>query len=235
MPSNVLNAGAGNDSVLIREVLLMKFGSFIFATMTFSLVALAQNPITADSPFQMRYASNLTAGTAVINISNSGSRGGVTLQAGTTASVGGSICVNVYAFDPQEEIVSCCSCPVTPNGLASLTVQQDLLSNTLTGITPTSVVIKLLATAPVGGTCNNSAASVGSETPVSGLLAWGTTLHAATGVPAFALTETPFTPARLDPSELARLQNTCGFIAAQGSGFGVCASCRVGGLGAVAQ
>jgi len=212
----------------------MKLRMLLFATMIFSVVAFAQNPITADSPFQIRYASNLIVADSVINISNSGSRGGVTLQAGTSASIGGAICANVYAFAPDEEILSCCSCPVTPNGLASLSVRRDLTSNTLTGIVPNSIVIKLYATVPVGGSCSNSAGSVGSATQATGMLAWGTTNH-ANNTGGFSVTETAFTPAGLDPSELARLQSTCSFILAQGSGFGICNSCQVGGLGAVAQ
>jgi hypothetical protein len=209
----------------------------VFGTLVFSVVALAQNPITADSPYQIRYASNLNFGDSVVNISNTGSRGGVTTQSGTSASIGGSICANVYVFDPQEEIVSCCSCPVTPNGLVALSVRNDLISNSLTPATPTSVVIKLVSTVPVGGTCTNSAGAIGSATLANGMVAWGTTLHANTSTPVAtgSVTETAFTPAALDSSEVARLQFTCGFILAQGSGFGVCRSCRLGGLGAVAQ
>jgi hypothetical protein len=43
-----------------------------FAAIAFSMVAAAQNSITADSPFQVRYASNLTAGDSVINVTNTG-------------------------------------------------------------------------------------------------------------------------------------------------------------------
>lgn len=202
-----------------------------------SVAAFAQNPITADSPYQIRYASNLSIGDSVVNISNTGARGGVTLQSGTSASIGGSVCANVFVFTPDEEIVSCCSCPVTPNGLVSLSAQKDLIVNPLTRATPTSVVIKLVATVPVGGSCNNSAAAVGTATLAPGMVAWGTTLHANTSAAAgtYGVTETAFTPASLSASELARLANTCTFILSQGSGFGVCNSCRLGGLGAVAQ
>ena len=61
----------------------------IAAAVATSAVAYAQNPITADSPYQIRYASNLTVGDSAVNISNTGAHGGVTLQSGTTASVGG--------------------------------------------------------------------------------------------------------------------------------------------------
>lgn len=200
----------------------------ILAAISFSVVAFAQPNVTVDSPFQVRYASNLNIGDSVINITNSGARG-AGLAAGTSASTTGAICVNVYAFSPDEQMISCCSCPVTPNGLVSLSSRNDLISNTLTPAVPTSIVVKLLASTPVAGSCSGSAAAPGPLT--SGMLAWGTTLHATPTAGAFALTETQFLPATLSAGELARLTNLCTFINANGSGFGICRSCRLGGLG----
>src|ERR1700692_4987479 len=214
---------------------MLHFRTFLFATMA-AVAAFAQNPITADSPYQVKYASNLNIGDSVVNITNTGAHG-AGLGSGTSASVTGAICVNVYVFDPTEEIVSCCSCPVTPNGLVSLSAKNDLINNPLFPRTPTSIVIKLVATAPVGGSCNNSALLAGTPTLVPGLAAWGTTLHTNTSAAAgtYAVTETAFTPATLSAGELARLAYTCGLVANQGSGFGVCASCRLGGLGATRE
>jgi hypothetical protein len=211
--------------------------TLVLTTLATAAAAFAQNPITADSPYQVRYASNLAIGDSFVNISNTGARGGVTLQSGTSASIGGSICANVFVFTPDEEIVSCCSCPVTPNGLVSLSAQKDLISNPLTRGTPTSIVIKLVATVPVGGSCNNSAAGVTTETLSNGMVAWGTTLHSNTSAAAgtYNTTETAFTPSTLSASELTRLGSTCSFVIAQGSGFGVCNSCRLGGLGGAAS
>jgi hypothetical protein len=195
-----------------------------------SMTAFAQPNVTLDSPFQVRYASNLNQpGDSVINITNSGARGAA-LQAGTSASITGSICVNVYAFSPDEQMISCCSCPVTPNGLRSLSAKADLINNTLTPAVPTSIVVKLLASEPIGGSCNNSAASPGALT--SGMVAWGTTVHAGPAAGTFSATETPFIPATLSAGELSRLTNLCTFIIANGTGFGICNSCRLGGLGA---
>lgn len=206
----------------------------VFAAMTTVVAAYGQNPIAADSPFQVRYASNLGIGDSVINITNTGARGAGN-QSGTSASLTGSICANVYTFSADEQLVSCCSCAVTPNGLVSLSVKSDLVSNTLTPAVPTSVVIKLVATVPVGGTCNNSAFTVGQNNggaaTTAGLAAWGTTLHASpAGGP--AVTETAFTPATLSTGEANRLGSLCTFIGNNGSGFGICRSCRLGGLGA---
>jgi hypothetical protein len=179
----------------------------------------------------------------VINITNTAARGAGP-GFGTSASVTGAICVNVYVYDPSEEVVSCCSCPLTPNGLISLSAQNDLISNPLTRGNPTSIVIKLLATVPVGGTCNNSALLAGAPTTAPGMVAWGTTVHAnnmsgptissAASDPG-SVTETAFTPASLSTGEFARLSYGCGVVANVGSGFGICNSCRLGGLGASKQ
>jgi hypothetical protein len=201
--------------------------TLLFAAMVTTVGAYAQT----DTPYQVRYASNLNVGDSYINITNTGANG-AGLGEGTTANVTGAICVNVYAYDPTEETVSCCSCPVTPNGLVSLSVDRDIISNPLTPRTPTSVVIKLVATAPVGGSCTGSALLAGTPTLANGMLAWGTTIHLQTiaGVSTYQTTEERFAPSTLSAGEQARLAYSCGFVGNQGSTFGVCASCRVGGL-----
>jgi hypothetical protein len=233
---------------------MLNFRTLLLATMA-AAAAYAQSPITADAPYQVRYASNLAIGDSVINITNTGAAVGggpgigvsampPGLGSGTSASVTGAICVNVYVYDPSEEVVSCCSCPVTPNGLVSLSARNDLINNPLTRGIPTSIVIKLLATVPVSGSCNNSALLAGTPTLAPGMAAWGTTVHAnPTSGPTLAsvaagtnaITETAFTPANLSGGELARLAYSCGVVANVGSGFGVCNSCRLGGLGAAKQ
>jgi hypothetical protein len=196
-------------------------------------LAVAADPITADSPFQVRYASNLTAGDSVINITNTGANGASLYGPGFGGATG-NLCVNVYALDPGEELVSCCSCLVTPDGLASISVINSLISNTNTSVRPTSVVIKLVSSLAggdgTGTSCHNSAA--GPLTPAIGMAAWGTTIHAS---PAgtFAVTETPFTPSTLSAGELASLTGRCRSIIGNSSGAGICASCNTGGLGAV--
>jgi hypothetical protein len=174
----------------------------------------AQAPADA---FQIRYAANLNAGDSVINITNAGSIDGV--------DPAGRICVNVYAYRPDEEPVSCCACPVTPNGLKSLSVNKDLNSNPVFPETQNALVIKLYATVPVGGACN--AAAPGAAAP--GMRAWGTTLHAAPGG-GYAVTETAFSQAPLSAGELGKLTSVCSFIQTYASGHGICNSCATGGL-----
>ena len=212
----------------------MKYFKLSLAAIALSVVAMAQ---ATDAPFQIRYASNLTSGDSVINITNSGANGASLTGPGFGGAVG-NICVNVYAFDPFEEMVSCCSCLVTPNGLVSLSVNNDLISNTVTGVRPSSVVVKLLSTLAgangSGSSCTNSAATAagGNSVIVPGLLAWGTTIHAGAVAGTFGVTETAFSPATLSAGELVSITNRCTNIIGNDSGFGICRSCRPGALGA---
>ncbi|HLH19717.1 MAG TPA: beta-propeller fold lactonase family protein [Bryobacteraceae bacterium] len=194
----------------------------------------------AQQAFVSRYFTNLAAGESYINLTNTGANGASLLGPGFGAAAG-NICVNVYAFDPSEEMISCCSCLVTPNQVINLGVNRDLVSNTLTGGIPASVTVDLITTlAGPGGSgtnCANSAASASTPALVPGLAAWGTTLHASPSLPLpppspFVVTEAPFTPATLSVGELSSLAGRCASILANGSGSGICQSCRAGGLGA---
>ncbi len=201
----------------------------IFAAMTLcSVVALAQ---AQDGYFQVRYASNLPIGDSVVNATNTGA-------SSTTAfpNQNGSICMNVYTFSPDEQLISCCTCPITPDGLVSLSARNDLISNTLTPGVPTSIVVKLLGSTGAPA-CNASTVGNGTNNLALGLAAWGTTIHelpVTPGSPAttYGVTETAFTNATLSGAELNRITTLCGFIQTNGSGFGICKSCRFGGLAA---
>lgn len=168
--------------------------------------------------FQVRYVSNLDIGDSIINISNDGES-----ENGTLFAPGGNLCVGVYSFDPSEELLSCCTCTVSPNGLVSLSARK-INSTNLTPEVPTSLVIKLIATS-----CDSGALA-------GGMHAWGTTIHALPTTPvSFGLTETPFSTATLSPTELAHINEFCQFNQANGTGFGICSGCNAGALGAAAS
>jgi hypothetical protein len=211
----------------------MNMRVLFLAVLVFSMAAFAQSlplaaPVVpeADGVYQLRYLANLNVGDSYVNLTNAGTLSGF--------DPAGRICVNVYTFDPAEELISCCACPVTPNGLNSLSARNDLISNTLTPGVPTSITVKLLSSVPLpGGVCNPS--SPNAANLVRGMRAWATTLHLNTsGSPAvgYQLTETEFSKVELSATELAKLTGFCAFIQANGSGFGICKSCRFGALAA---
>ncbi len=177
--------------------------------------------VTGPNPnggFQIRYAANLAAGESYVNLTNTG------------ASQGASICANVYTFSPDEQLISCCSCLITPNAIVSLGVKADLVSNTLTPAVPGSVVIKVASSLAVSNTC--SPANPGTFN-VPGLAAWGTSLHAVGS--AYQQSETPFSASTPSLSEYNRITQLCSFINTAGSGYGICKSCRSGALGGAKQ
>jgi hypothetical protein len=195
--------------------------------------AAASATLFLGDPFLVSYAANLNIGESFIDIVNTGANGAPLLGPGFGGAAG-NICANVYAFDQGEELVACCSCLITPDQTVNLGVNRDLTVKTLTGVVPTSVVIKVLATlAGAGGTgtsCTNSAATVATATLANGVAAWGTTLH-GTPTAAFATTERPFLGATLSTGELASIGGRCASILGNGSTFGVCSSCKAGALG----
>ena len=228
-------------------------------------VAFAQQ----DGPFQVGYAADLNIGDSVVNISNDGNISGPfgAQIGGVSIPTWGNICANVYVFDPQEEEIGCCSCLVTPNGLNSLSVNSDLISNNLTPAVPTSVVIKIVGSVPVeapGTTnftvCNPAQAGtvvlsgnigglgVPQNIPVSGLVVWGTTLEPSSTPGTYSPVDVPFlngsliVPPNTNPptplvpgTELYGLTQLCNFIQSNGTGYGICKSCRLGALGGAKQ
>ncbi len=230
---NVTSVDEGTQVNTTGAVTAIESGVGLTATAT----VLVRSIIDPEEAFQVMYAANLASGDSVLNLTNTGTL--TRPNQGFTST--GNLCVNVYTFDASEELISCCSCLVTPNGLNSLSAKTDLISNTLTPGVPTSIVIKLVATRPLGlapdgtgGTCN--AAAPTPLTVVPGMRAWGTTIHALPTTPVqYGVTENPFSPSPVNVAELRKLTLFCGFIQANGSGFGICKSCRTGGLGASAK
>ena len=157
----------------------------------------------------------------------------------------GNVCVNTYVFDPQEEEIGCCACLVTPNGLNSLSVKSDLISNTLTPAVPTSAVIKLVGNVPGQDLAGNftvcNPATVDPTTLAFGAMAWGATLEPNGATGGYSVISFPFLQGNLSTvlnptptgstDELTALTQTCAFIQSNGSGYGICKSCRTGALG----
>ena len=243
-PSTIIFVQSGADTLVtgsctITATIQVLTSGMLTNTATGNRALIGQNPsasVQADSPagaFQVRYASNLTSGGSYVNLVNNGANGAGQSGPGFGGAAG-NICVNAYTFSPDEQLVACCSCLITPNGLASMAVDNDLLNNTLTGVRPNSVVVKLVNTAAGADftrtNCNNSAALAGSSNfPLAtGLTAFGTTIHPSVTPGSFSATESAFLNATLSPTELASITGRYTNILGNGSGFGICNGCRSG-------
>jgi hypothetical protein len=209
----------------------------VFAALMIIAVAASAQPFlnaAVPSAFQVKYVSNLAAGASYINIVNDGASATVG-NIGQFAS--GNICVQVYGFDQGEELQDCCTCTITPNGIASFTVGGTTAGlfngpgSTANGQVPTSAVVKLVSTSVAR--CD-AAVAVTTAQLADGMHAWGTALHKAPGG-TFATTETEFSRGDLSAAEYTHLTNFCAFIESNQSGFGVCPGCAQGALGANTQ
>jgi hypothetical protein len=204
---------------------------------------------TLDNQFQVHHYANLNLGDQFVDIVNTGANGASLTGPGVGGATG-NICANVYAFDIGEELLTCCSCLITPNQVVSLRVNADILAKPNHVFSGTSLTIKLLSTLAgplgTGGNCNlaatlaqNTGAPGSTNLIISGMAAWGVTIHnrnligpPPTSNPVFA--ETQFLTSTLSNPELASLTNRCNNITGNSSGFGVCpvTSCG-GGSGAI--
>jgi len=178
--------------------------------------ASAADAITA----QISYAANLKSGDSYVNLTNAGSVDGT--------DPAGDICANIYVFAEDQQLISCCSCQLTPNHLQTLSVENDLVANRLTPGMPIGITTLLLPTS--GTTCD--ATAPGPQ--ANGLLAWSTTAHVMTGS-TLAMTETRFLDTTLSTTELTKITGLCQWIETAGSGYGICGPCRVGAAGASKQ
>jgi hypothetical protein len=173
----------------------MKKLGFLMLTLAIAAMlggtALAQNPITEDSPYFTTYYSNANTTGApdeTVRIINGG-------------ATGGNLYADIYVFDDSEELQECCSCQVTPDGLLSESVNKNLTANPITGIKPTRGVIKVIASP------NNDATAIGTLS--TGLTGWST--HVQKLSSGFLLTEASMHPMSLSADEFSLLQSLCLF------------------------
>jgi hypothetical protein len=171
------------------------------------LIALVPFILTAQQPpdaFQIGTASNLYTTDAIVNLTNASTS---------------NICANTYLFN-QDRFIACCSSLIKPQQQYVISAQNLLpVSLSLDG-SPNSLTIKLLASTTITGaqSCNP---------------AWPDTVDKlATGLRA-SIQGVPFQQAQLSScvatspghpcmTELQQLSLFCGFILANGSGFGIC-------------
>ena len=133
----------------------------------------------------------------------------------------GDVCANIYVFDANQEMISCCSCRITPNGLLTLSVGLNLASNPVTSVVPVSGDVKIVSTAAVGNTrCTPLTYNGGI---LDSLVGFGTHLQTSGGtILGTYLSETNIPFAALSAAEQGFLPQACQFARYLGSGKGVC-------------
>jgi hypothetical protein len=168
--------------------------------------------------YQLAYFANRNNASGfdqVVNIVNPGAQGS------PMSSSEGLVCANIYVFAPDQQMIACCACPITADGLLSLSVNKNLTGNPLTGVAPNAGAIALVSSAPEESLCDPTAISIDNVEP--DLRAWSTHLVQATPGTLFTI-ETGFRQAPLGQDELSSsfLPSTCRFTEYLGSGKGVC-------------
>jgi hypothetical protein len=175
--------------------------SIAAALVSFAAGMSAQTPEPADT-FKVDYFSGAhntewVAPEGTVRITNVGTDIG-------KGNPSGDMAAGIFVFDPNQELTECCYCEITPDGLLTLSINNDLTNNPLTGNLLSSGVIKILGFSLSG-------------TLAPGIRAWATHIQ-STGV----TTETAFSDATLSAGELNRLGQQCAFIVNEGSGAGIC-------------
>jgi hypothetical protein len=164
----------------------------------------------ADSPsLIVDYYAN--AGNAVFPTPFAG-----TLRLDNPGSVGGDLWALIYVFDADQQLVECCGCRLTPDGLRVLDVNKDLTSN------PNNGLFSLSGTGVIK-VASSKGSNPGAPIVFAGtILGWGT--HEAHKD---YVTETNSQKVSVSQAEANRLATVCSIIQSNSSGAGIC-SCGWG-------
>ena len=137
-----------------------------------------------------------------------------TFRVSNTGATGQDVCAMVYVFAADQQMSECCGCRVTPNGLLTLSLNNNLNSNPLTRRTPTSGTVQVVA----GDASTNPTCDPTALTPAGALTVW------ATHIQNIASDSSSDTGGGGSPSNLSpvSLQTDCQFVNSLGSGQGTC-------------
>ncbi len=124
----------------------------------------------------------------------------------------------IYVYAADQQLTTCCGCPVSGNGLIHESVKTDLLSNYLTRTEPNEGVIQIISGIPNGGVCDPTDID---PFPVPEIDSWVTHVQNKVGT-AFPITEGRGDEELLSFNESATLQGDCASAVRLGSGYGVC-------------
>jgi hypothetical protein len=177
--------------------------------------ASAQQPTIPDSlkVDYFAYANTAGAPDGTVRLSNPG-------------TTGGNVCAAIFVFNADQEVQACCSCLLTPDGLLTLSVNDDLTTNPLTGVTLISGSFSIISTATVNGSCPLPT----TLNPISGgVRSWSTHIEQLRfkATKRYSGTVAPSQDATLSATEESTLATDCYDIYVAGSGHGFC-TCGTG-------
>ena len=189
----------------------MKFRSLLFllaTALTLGSAALAQN-VGDNTVYFVTYFSN----------GNTSSAPDQTIRIINDGDTAAPLWASFYVFDDSEEMEECCSCEVTPDGLLSESVNQQLTASTFSARSEISRgVIKVISSSVPAIESTNY-----TNTPAPGLRMWAThTQVKKAGGSAYFVTETQAADSNLGSTEESNLEILCGWVNYLGSGWGVC-------------
>jgi hypothetical protein len=167
--------------------------------------------------------------TAYYDVSEDTGAGDNVLRLSLPTRSDGNLCAMIYVFDDDEELGECCGCPLTPNQLATLSVENDLTSNwEIAGFDTDSGVIQIMSFKPNNLTsCDPAKGCNGGCDPTTGgspdITLNGSITHTQLIGRIVDLTEVDITDnGNSDSSECPYLEDQCASIISNGSGRGVC-------------
>ena len=155
----------------------------------------------------------------------------------------------LFRSDNTEELIECCGCKLTPNGLRTFSINSDLTANPSNGMLPTTGVIKVISATenpnpahPAFGKCDptgNPAGCLlptkcdltgglsftnqaGSIVPTPDVRAWATHIQNRGPSGSYPATAAEFQDSTLASWELAYDQQQCFLLRQLGSGRGAC-------------
>jgi hypothetical protein len=194
---------------------MKRLGLLPLPVLTIALVlggtALAQN-VGDNSVYFVTYFSNEVQGDVrdqTVRIINDG-------------DTGANLWATFYTYDDSQEMQECCSCEVSPDGLLSESVRNNLTNNPLTGIRVSRGAIKIISSSVNAGGPNFT------NTTMPGLRGWSTHIQSVQnqypyGPGPYSLTETALADSNLGSSDKTLQEELCFYIHLLGGGHqGVC-------------
>jgi len=194
---------------------------FALVLVTYTCSAgVAQTVPGAASDSEPALAADIKVGDARIEIGTSNAD-----STARTPAQNENVCANVYTFSPDEQLIACCACRITREGVVSLSLRADLIGSIPADAVPTSVIMRVVSA--TGTTCNAARAAT-STAQGDELVAWLTPIQGNSPSALSLQTRAAFSNTTLKAAELSQMTSACRSIQENGNSFGICRSCRIG-------